>query len=95
MIYDFKCFEVSKVDFLDLEYKGYLEIDKPRYIDAKPCLNIKESVLELQKFLKANNVELMTFQEIIHAYGLPFQPKAIEICGCMQIMQDYYFKPVK
>ena len=95
VIYDFKCFQVSKVDFLDLEYKGYLEIDHRGFFDVKPCLNIKESVLELQKVLEANNVGLMTFQQIIHACDLPFQPKVIEISGCSSMMQDYYFKPMK
>ena len=95
VVYDFKSFEVSQVDFSNLEYKGYLEIDHKGFFEVKPYLNVKESVLQLQKFLEANNVGVMAFQQIIHACGLASQGKAIEICGCSPMMQNYYFKPLK
>ena len=37
----------------------------------------------------------MTFQEIIHACGLPFHAKAIEICKSSPAMLNYYFKPLE
>ena len=95
MIYDFKSFEVVEVDFSNLEYRGYLEIDHRGFFGIKSYLNLKESVIQLQKFLEVNSVGLMAFQEIIHACGLPSHAKAIEICECSPAMLNYYFKPLK
>ena len=95
VVYDFKSFEVSEVDFSNLEYKGYLEIEHKGSFEVKSYLNVKESVLQLQKFLEINNVGLMIFQQIIHACGLPSQGKTIEICGYSLMMQNYYFIPLK
>ena len=95
MICDFKSFEVVEVDFSNLEYRGYIEIDHRGFFGIKSYLNLKESVIQLQKFLEDNSVGLMTFQEIIHACGLPSHAKAIEICESSPAMLNYYFKPLK
>ena len=95
MICDFKSFEVVDVDFANLEYRGYTEIEHSGFCWAKSYLNLKESVIQLQKFLEDNSVDMMMFQEIIHACGLAFHTKAVEICQCFSVMLDYYFKPLK
>ena len=95
LVYDFKSFEVIEVDFSNLEYRGYLEIDHRGFFGIKSYLNLKESVVQLQKFLEVNNVGLMSFQEVIHACGLPSHIKAIEICECSPAMLNYYFKRLK
>ena len=95
MICDFKSFEVLDVDFANLEYRGYTEIEHSGFCWVKSYLNLKESVIQLQKFLEDNSVDMMAFQEIIHACGLAFHTKAVEICQCSSVMLDYYFKPLK
>ena len=95
VLYDFKTFQVSEVDFSSLEYKGYLEIEHRGIFETKSYLNVKESVLELHKFLEVNSVGLTTFQQIIHDCGLSSHSKAIEICGCSPLMENYYFKSLK
>ena len=82
MIYDFKSFEVVEVDFSNLEYRGYIEIDHRGFFGIKSYLNLKESVIQLQKFLEDNSVGLMTFQEIIHACGLT--PKPLKFVNLLQ-----------
>ena len=95
MIRDFKSFEVVDVDFSNLEYRDYTEIEHSGFFGVKSYLNLKESVIQLQKFLEDNSVGLMPFQEIIHACGLASHTKAIEICQCSPVMLNYYFKPLK
>ena len=94
-VYDFKTFQVSEVDISSLEYKGYLEIEHRGIFETTSYLNLKESLLELHKFLEVNGVELSTLQRIIHECGQSSHSKAIEICGCSRLMQNYYFKGLK
>ena len=95
VICDFKSFEVVDVDFSNLEYRGYTEIEHRGFFGVKSYLNLKESVIQLQKFFEDNSVGLMAFQEIIHTCGLASHTKVIEICQCSPAMLNYYFKPLK